>query len=176
MATITVTLPEGTTACDGKQVTFRAPCNCTGVTGIIIGSSTYELIDAVGSSVGDIGGAFSSGSMVSVILDTENSRAYIQNSASADLTNLDINATATELSYCEGLTGNIQTQLDGKSEDDHTHPASDIVSGTLAVEVGGTGYSSIADTTYTTIRYRGSSLNSTETNPTVNGAISWTYE
>lgn len=33
-----------------------------------------------------------------------------------------------------------------------------------------------ADTNYTTLMARGSSLNSAETNPAVNGAIAWTYE
>lgn len=33
-----------------------------------------------------------------------------------------------------------------------------------------------ADTNYTTLMARGSSLNATETTPTVNGAIAWTYE
>lgn len=33
-----------------------------------------------------------------------------------------------------------------------------------------------ADTNYTTLMARGSSLNSTETTPNVNGAIAWTYE
>lgn len=47
---------------------------------------------------------------------------------------------------------------------------------TIPVEKGGTGYTSIVDTTYTTVRYRGSALRSSETNPTQNGTINWTYE
>ena len=35
---------------------------------------------------------------------------------------------------------------------------------------------SMEDTTYTTARYRGSALVATETDPTVNGVINWTYE
>ena len=50
------------------------------------------------------------------------------------------------------------------------------VTSTLAVWNGGTGYSSIADTTYTTARYRASALVSAETNPSINGVINWTYE
>ena len=46
----------------------------------------------------------------------------------------------------------------------------------IPVAHGGTGVTSHADTTYTTARYRASSLNSTETTPAVNGVISWTYE
>lgn len=58
----------------------------------------------------------------------------------------------------------------------HSHTTSDIYSGIFPVTRGGTGYSSIADATYTTARYRASSLHSTETNPTTNGTICWTYE
>lgn len=40
---------------------------------------------------------------------------------------------------------------------------------------GGTGKTSLASTNYTTLEYRGESLNSSGTTPTVNGAIAWTY-
>ena len=70
----------------------------------------------------------------------------------------------------------IMSHLDNKSNINHTHSAQDIVSDVLPVSNGGTGCDSLADTTYITARYRGSSLNSTETNPSINGTISWTYE
>lgn len=47
---------------------------------------------------------------------------------------------------------------------------------THGVSQGGTGYTSIEDTTYTTARYRASSLHSIETTPTTNGVIAWTLE
>ena len=79
---------------------------------------------------------------------------------------------------------NLSSSLQNKAPLTHNHSASDINSGTLSelhlpilsVSTGGTGYSSITDTTYTTIRYRASSLHSSETNPTVNGSIAWVYE
>lgn len=58
----------------------------------------------------------------------------------------------------------------------HTHHTSNIYGGPWSVTMGGTGYSSIADTNYTTARYRASSLHSSETNPKTNGTICWTYE
>lgn len=72
----------------------------------------------------------------------------------------------------------------GKADATHNQAASTITSGTLSsdrlptipVEKGGTGQTSIVDTTYTTVRYRGSALVSSETNPTQNGTINWTYE
>ena len=62
------------------------------------------------------------------------------------------------------------------NDNSHNHNASNITAGTLAVARGGTGQTSLADTTYTTARYRGSALYATETTPTVNGVINWTYE
>lgn len=50
------------------------------------------------------------------------------------------------------------------------------LSTTLATSKGGTGYTSITDTTYTTARYRASALVSTATAPTVNGVVNWVYE
>ena len=71
-----------------------------------------------------------------------------------------LTSTITELNYVDGVTSNIQAQLDK----------------TVPVTKGGTGYTSITDTTYTTARYRASSLHSSETNPSANGVIAWTYE
>ena len=47
---------------------------------------------------------------------------------------------------------------------------------TIDVAHGGTGRSTIADTEYTTAKYRASALVTTETDPTDNGVIYWTYE
>lgn len=55
------------------------------------------------------------------------------------LSSFGITATAAELNYCDGVTSNIQTQLNGKAASSHNHAASNITSGTLAVARGGTG-------------------------------------
>lgn len=57
-----------------------------------------------------------------------------------------------------------------------TKPDAADLNGTLPVVNGGTGYNTFADSTYTTARYRASALYNTETAPTVNGVINWTYE
>lgn len=57
-----------------------------------------------------------------------------------------------------------------------TKPTAQDLNGTVSVSNGGTGYTSITDTTYTTARYRASSLNSSDTTPSSNGVIAWTYE
>ena len=42
------------------------------------------------------------------------------------LSSFGVNATSTELNYCDGVTSNIQTQLNGKSNSGHGHSASEI--------------------------------------------------
>ena len=77
MATLTVTLPTGTTIVNGKQITFRAPCDCTGISGIVINGTTYTLVDATTEQI--TGHTFKKDAMVSVIMDTENNKAFVQN-------------------------------------------------------------------------------------------------
>lgn len=80
------------------------------------------------------------------------------NPHSVTLTQLGVNATAAELNYVDGVTSNIQTQLNGKAASSHTHTeyatsdhthsyaasshnhsASNITTGTLPLARGGTG-------------------------------------
>ena len=97
---------------------------------------------------------------------------------------LTFDSTPTANSNNPVSSGGVKSALDAKAESSHNHSASEINSGTLStdrlttipVTKGGTGYTSITDTTYTTDRYRASSLNSSEKNPTVNGTIAWMYE
>lgn len=49
-----------------------------------------------------------------------------------------LTATIAELNYCDGVTSNIQTQLNNKSSAGHTHDVS-YISGVLPVSKGGTG-------------------------------------
>lgn len=82
------------------------------------------------------------------------------------------NGDLSEVVYV--IKNNITYKLYGE----HNKPtASDITSGTLAVARGGTGQTSITDTTYTTARYRASALYSESNivNPTTNGVINWAY-
>lgn len=83
MSVIKLTLPEGESAVTGKQVSFLAPCDCTGVTGLQINNVSYSIVDALGTAISSLGSIFSSGSMVSVILDCSSNKAYIQNASSA---------------------------------------------------------------------------------------------
>ena len=53
---------------------------------------------------------------------------------SVSLTDLGVTATATELNYVDGVTSNIQTQLNNKAASSHEHAASAITSGTLSLD------------------------------------------
>lgn len=64
--------------------------------------------------------------------------------AAADEVNVlaGITATTTELNHLDGVTSNVQTQLDGKASSSHAHSAGDITSGTLniaRIPVGNSG-------------------------------------
>lgn len=53
-------------------------------------------------------------------------------SAAGALTNLGLTATAAELNYCDGVTSNIQTQLNGKASSSHSHSYIPLSGGTLS--------------------------------------------
>lgn len=63
----------------------------------------------------------------------------------AEINKLDgLATTKTELGYLDGVTSNVQTQLNGKAASSHNHSAANITSGTLAIARGGTGATSAA--------------------------------
>lgn len=81
MATITWTPPGIWKEETGAHVSFTAPCDCLNTTGLVIGENTYEIVDANLSTVTGVGGVFTAGAIVELVLDCENLRAYILNGA-----------------------------------------------------------------------------------------------
>ena len=59
------------------------------------------------------------------------------------LSSFGITATAAELNYVDGVTSNVQTQLNGKAASSHNHGAGEITSGTLPIARGGTGATTV---------------------------------
>lgn len=107
---ITVPLPSGVELCNGKQITFEAPCSCEGVTGIKIGNTTFNLYDTSGYPV-DNRDVFVQGALVSVIIDTVNSNAYIQSGLSSGGTYYAIiQPGISNSSWIEDTTTGIKTQ------------------------------------------------------------------
>lgn len=62
-------------------LTFKAPCSCEGISGIIINGIVHDLVDAHGDVISD-SGAFIEGVVVSITLDTTTNKAFIVNAAS----------------------------------------------------------------------------------------------
>lgn len=85
MSYINLSLKNNEIICDGKLVTFIAPCDCSTPEGIRINGQQYELVDALGNSVLGGRGVFVKDALIAVILDVTNNKAYIQNSASAEI-------------------------------------------------------------------------------------------
>lgn len=71
--------------------------------------------------------------------DTQTANRAVISDASG---NLVVSAvTDTELGYLDGVTSALQTQIDGKAATSHSHAATDITSGSLALARGGTAAS-----------------------------------
>lgn len=72
---------------DGAEIVFKAPCDASRVTGLIVYypngtevvSSEFTFADALTHDLGRIDNLFVAGAVVKVILDTENNRAFVQN-------------------------------------------------------------------------------------------------
>lgn len=80
-----------------------------------------------------------------------------------------------------GVTsGAVATALAGKSDTGHKHAASDITSGILAIDRGGTGVSALSGTDYNTARFRGIYANTSGmtagSSALANGVIYLQYE
>ena len=76
----------------------------------------------------------------------------------AELNKLDgVTTTATQLNYLNTLTGNVQTQLNGKAASNHTHSYLPLAGGTLTGNITARTITPAADSTYnigsSTVRY-----------------------
>lgn len=73
----------------GQIVTFTAPCNCDLVAdGLVINGDIYTVCDTLGTCVTGKGGAWIAGAKISVVLDCENKKAYLQGGGSGGDGNL----------------------------------------------------------------------------------------
>ena len=79
MSIVKVTLPIGELPVNGKQITFTAPCSSADTEALQIEGVNYTVVDALCNCVTGSGGRWQAGAVVSVILDTVNQYAYIQN-------------------------------------------------------------------------------------------------
>jgi len=79
MAKIKLTLPGLEIPVNGKQVSFTAPCDCSVVDGIQIDGVDYDVVDSAGHTVSFGKNVWCSGALLTVTLDVDNRKAYLQN-------------------------------------------------------------------------------------------------
>ena len=86
MAQIKIDL--GAKLVDGMDIKFKAPCDCTAVTGLLISyisdtgetsTKDFTFRDSHGNNLAGLGNLFGAGAYVKAILDTGRGFAYIQN-------------------------------------------------------------------------------------------------
>ena len=107
---------------DGMDVKFKAPCDCTGVTGLVVQYMTdgdirdeksFVFKDAHGSLLSNVGNLFVKNTYLKAILDTTNGIAYLQNAdTNAYLENALSNHTHSNYLSTGGgtLTGQLKTK------------------------------------------------------------------
>ena len=82
---IVVELPEGG-VCSCTTVKFKAPCDCSAVTGgLDIDGVTYTLVDALGNCITGVGGYWATNANIAVMIDKDNAKAYVLNAAGSNL-------------------------------------------------------------------------------------------
>lgn len=64
---------------NGMELSFRAPCDCSDVTGVTLAGVEYALVDASGESLSGCSKYFVKNAVLTVIIDTENKKATLLN-------------------------------------------------------------------------------------------------
>ena len=125
---------------DGETVSFKAPCNASDVSGLIIYylneseqevSKEFTLNDANGNDIGVLDNVFAEGAIVKVILDTDLNNAFMQNP--------DTNA------YLEGRFEDIYNK--GEVDSGFVKKTGDTMTGSLIVECTSSPFIGVKDTT-----------------------------
>lgn len=76
---IALTLPAGVQAVNGKQISFVAPCSSLDAECMVLDNVEYAFVDAASETVAGSVYAWDKGAVVSVILNTVEGKAYVQN-------------------------------------------------------------------------------------------------
>lgn len=76
---IALTLPAGVQAVNGKQISFVAPCSSLDAECMVLNGTEYAFVDAAAETIAGSVYAWEKGAVVSIILDTIESKAYVQN-------------------------------------------------------------------------------------------------
>ena len=150
---VTIT-PDAT----NDKITFAVADGSTSAKGLVqLTNSTSSSSTTTAATPSSVKSAYDLANTAKTNAATAQSKAdsaySLAESKVDSLSDLGITATAAELNYVDGVTSNIQTQLDGKAASSHNHAASNITSGTLSsdrlptvpVAKGGTGATTAAN-------------------------------
>lgn len=92
---------------DGMDIKFKAPCDCTQITGLLVeypgGSQEFTFRDCHGNNLTGIGNLFGAGAYIKVIVDVGKGYAYLQNADNNGFLNSAVLGTYTHDG--ETLTG-----------------------------------------------------------------------
>lgn len=64
---------------NGKQISFRAPCDSSNCTGLVINDENYDIVDSADNTLSGKAGLWKANAIISVIVHTAEKRAYLQN-------------------------------------------------------------------------------------------------
>lgn len=119
MAYIKLELPEDEQLYDGKQITFKAPCNCSEVTALAINGRVYNLVNSMTSNVLESPNVFCANSMLSVLLDVTNANAFVLNSSQvhADFNETNENCLSFVKNKTHGYAKGLTTKYAFKPEE-----------------------------------------------------------
>lgn len=128
---IILTAPEGGVT-TGTQLSFRAPCNCLSsgelIGGVTIDGKVYNFCDASGSFIAD-SKMFSKDALLSVILDVENSRAYLLNPLNNSYTKTlgtSAYAASSTATNVWARVKQLENDMTNKASSTHSHTKSQI--------------------------------------------------
>jgi hypothetical protein len=122
---------------DGETVSFKAPCNASDITGMVIyyadnsgaeASREFTLSDANGGNIGLLDNVFAEGAIVKVILDTDLNNAFVQNPD----TNTYLEGKFAEVASAAAAA---QSTANGKAPM-YTYSTTDLTAGSSALTTG----------------------------------------
>lgn len=166
MSKYIVTLAPGEVIHDGMTKDIKCPCDCYGVTDIILNNAegdvvgTFSLCDATGKTTSDVGNVWSAGHFIRVRFDLSTKKAQVLNGASSKHAD----------QHAANGTDPITPEMIGAPPINHTHAASAITAGTFAGAVKASGQ------TPGSYLVRNSKISGTEETPATDGEICWLYE
>lgn len=125
---ITLSTPESGVT-DGMELSFRAPCDCTSVTGISLDGVEYAIVDTSGEALTSCSNYFAKNSILTVIIDTVNKKATLLNprvnTYTKSLGSPEDEASASGSTVWAKLK-HLISEMSGKAPKSHTHTKSEI--------------------------------------------------